>query len=737
MLKNLIIVLVLIFGFGSITSAAPYFRQDASIVPIDSTENIGTSTNPWAEGHFNRICLTADCKTAWPASGVWPFTPTSYGQATTSVMGFLGGLISNGSTTVPSLGSGLIGANNGLLYGFASSTLFGYVPLNPTRQLTVEGTANQITSSAGAQDLSADRTWTLSLPNNVIFPIAFNSTYGTTTYASSTVLSTSGSAYFATAGGNVGIGTTSPSSKLTIASPNAVTSWDSTQPLVRIENMDNNGTESWALLVKGGANDSATKVFEVQKYDASSLLVVNGDGKIGISSSSPVARLSVKGAGATSATQSLIVTDSANLNLFTIYDNGQVAFKGGTASAPALTFGTDLTSGLYQDTGAVVRVSVGGTRVASFVSAGLQVFGGTGSAGAPNLSIDGGAQTGFFTPASNTLGFTNGGTESARFTSAGLFGIGSTSPSAPLSVESAGSANTAIAIFKTTGVGSDAQVRINGVDEAMLRFEQSGTNNAMIYTDSVSSDLNLRANSGKGVNIWSDGTANRIAILSGGNVGIGTSTPNRKLTSFSTSGPQLSLSSGAGFDEYTFRNSFGTFYLATSTYSATSTVPVLSVDLNGLITMVRGVFTDALRIPYLAVLSLTTDGDIGIDSTSNQFKYYSGAVKVLGDGNFYPAFSYSTSTAWTGTTTIPLGPAYTGETWNGIKCFTDTGTLQVSLNDGTNRMDWLNVSTTVGTVTLTTNNTFTASEKRYVDIGTPASSPTRISCTVSKSLTSD
>jgi len=33
--------------------------------------------------------------------------------------------------------------------------------------ITIAGTANQITSSAGAQDLSANRTWTLSLPQNI------------------------------------------------------------------------------------------------------------------------------------------------------------------------------------------------------------------------------------------------------------------------------------------------------------------------------------------------------------------------------------------------------------------------------------------------------------------------------------------------------------------------------------------------------------------------------------------
>ena len=98
----------------------------------------------------------------------------------------------------------------------------------------------------------------------------------------------------------------------------------------------------------------------------------------------------------------------------------------------------------------------------------------------------------------------------------------------------------------------------------------------------------------------------------------------------------------------------------------------------------------------------------------------------------YPAFTYATSTVWTATTTIPLGPAYTAETWYGAKCFTDAGTLNVDFNDGTNKMNLFNASTTVGTITLTTNRTFTAGEKRYVNIGTPVNAPTKISCTIDK-----
>ena len=62
----------------------------------------------------------------------------------------------------------------------------------------------------------------------------------------------------------------------------------------------------------------------------------------------------------------------------------------------------------------------------------------------------------------------------------------------------------------------------------------------------------------------------------------------------------------------------------------------------------------------------------------------------------------------------------------------ESGRYKCDFDDGTNTMGAFNASTTVGTVSLVTNNSFTASEKRYVDIGTPATSPTKISCTVLK-----
>jgi hypothetical protein len=155
--------------------------------------------------------------------------------------------------------------------------------------------------------------------------------------------------------------------------------------------------------------------------------------------------------------------------------------------------------------------------------------------------------------------------------------------------------------------------------------------------------------------------------------------------------------------------------------------------------------------PAFKVLSGTTDLTGGLVTANNATSTLFSATTawltnlITGAGSvdlsastvkqhLYPAFSYATSTAFTGTTTIYLAPSYQAETWNGVKCETDVGTLNVSFYDGTNRMNMLNASTTIGTFALTTNNSFTAGESRRVDIGTPATSPTRISCSVDKTI---
>lgn len=91
------------------------------------------------------------------------------------------------SSTQLNIGTGqgwLYTGTNGQVFAISSSSS-GFVPT--TRAITINGTASQITSSAGSQDLSADRTWTLSFPNQVVFPQYASTTNGfSTPYSSST-----------------------------------------------------------------------------------------------------------------------------------------------------------------------------------------------------------------------------------------------------------------------------------------------------------------------------------------------------------------------------------------------------------------------------------------------------------------------------------------------------------------------------------------------------------------------
>ncbi|MDO8729280.1 MAG: NYN domain-containing protein, partial [bacterium] len=78
------------------------------------------------------------------------------------------------------------------------------------------------------------------------------------------------------------------------------------------------------------------------------------------------------------------------------------------------------------------------------------------------------------------------------------------------------------------------------------------------------------------------GTA-RNFNFTGGNVGIGTTTPTWLLNPTSATASQLALSAGAGFSQWAFRNAGGNLYFATTTVAgtATSSLSALTIDSNG------------------------------------------------------------------------------------------------------------------------------------------------------------
>src|SRR3990167_5283240 len=339
-------------------------------------------------------------------------------------------------------------------------------------------------------------------------------------------------------------------------------------------------------------------------------------------------------------------------------------------------------------------------------------------------------------------------------------GLGTTSPSQRLSVQCGGlfSGNLSLANLTATGTvnftGTGATTTISGVlsvcNNAALVVNQAATANSLYIT-----------NSGN-VGIGTTSPASLLSVqgnaLFSGNLSLASITATGTLTVEPLTSALVLTDAGGLFAEYTGTSCTNQFPRSLSVLGAATCATVdisgdtnltagtnitltgddLSVDDSFLLNTVdigTGVYdfggATSLELPNGASPTVDTDGECAIDTTSGQLKCDLGTdVLVIGNGKIYPAFAYATSTAYTGTTTIPLGPAFVAETWNGVKCFTDTGALNISFNDGTNRMDMLNASTTVGDFKFATNNAFTASEKRYVDIGTPASSATRISCTV-------
>ena len=127
--------------------------------------------------------------------------------------------------------------------------------------------------------------------------------------------------------------------------------------------------------------------------------------------------------------------------------------------------------------------------------------------------------------------------------------------------------------------------------------------------------------------------------------------------------------------------------------------------------------------------TIDTTGEIGIDTTSDQLAFYGASAKRILYYRDNLGFAYATS-SWNGTTTIRIGPSPAAITVTNAYCETNTGTVGVSLYDGTNRALYMQTaSTTINNFTYTaSNNSFTAGETIRVDLGTPVSTPTTLSC---------
>lgn len=163
-----------------------------------------------------------------------------------------------------------------------------------------------------------------------------------------------------------------------------------------------------------------------------------------------------------------------------------------------------------------------------------------------------------------------------------------------------------------------------------------------------------------------------LVVTRSGDVGIATTTPQWPLTSYSATGPQLSLSADGGFSQWTFRNAGGTFYLATTTVAgtATSTTAALSIDQNGVLTVATGFAGSGLTDCDTAATS-----KLLWDASASRFSC--GTDQTSGFAYPFPSNATSTLLAFNGgltsyaTSTIGDGTRTGGLTVNGTATTTD------------------------------------------------------------------
>jgi hypothetical protein len=242
----------------------------------------------------------------------------------------------------------------------------------------------------------------------------------------------------------------------------------------------------------------------------SSNLATTSSATVALTSSGTIAIGGTSSANAITVGQS---TGSQTLNLATgaTSSGNTKTLNIGTAGLSGST--TNITIGSAVS-GATSTTTLNGTvSIASVIAAPL------GAVGTPSYTFTGDTNTGMWSPGADTIAFSEGGVEAMRINSSGNVGIGTTAPAQRLHVRQDQDGTTAALIQNRNGTGSPASA---------LQF----ISGAFDLSDNRYSMISSAGGSNNTLQFWTaEGAAptQKMVITSGGNVGIGETSPGARL----------------------------------------------------------------------------------------------------------------------------------------------------------------------------------------------------------------